>query len=115
MAVTFNFSSVIRGHHVYKIVWSPVLGEVLETRPESGNEHDRYAIGIVECGEIVGHVPQVSRTFYYFIQHNGTITAEVTGHRKLGKGLEVPCNYILTGRYRHIEQAKKTFKKKHLL
>ena len=109
-----SFGSVIRGHHVYKTVWTPSIGEMLESQPDTGNKHDRYAIGMVKDGEIVGHAPkEISRIFHYFIQHNGTISAEVTGHRKLGKGLEIPCNYILKGKPRYIERAKKTLKIKH--
>ena len=93
---TLSFASVIRGHRVYK---TPFIGEMLESQPDTGNEHDRYAIGMVKDGEIVGHAPkEISRIFQYFIQHNGTISAEVTGHRKIGKGLEVPCDYILKGK-----------------
>ena len=37
----FLFTSVIRGHHVYKSIWTPVLGEVSR---EEGNAHDRFAV-----------------------------------------------------------------------
>ena len=43
-----EFSSVIRGHHVYKAKWSPTLGESLTCRKDErneANEHDEYAIG----------------------------------------------------------------------
>ena len=36
--------SVIRGHHVYKAVWNPVLGEVHCLVLEEGNKHDRFAV-----------------------------------------------------------------------
>ena len=29
---TFSFVSVVRGHHVYKSVWTPLLGERLSVR-----------------------------------------------------------------------------------
>ena len=34
--------SVIWGHHVYRAVWSPVLGEVHCLALEEGNEHDHF-------------------------------------------------------------------------
>ena len=43
-----DFDTVIRGHHVYKTVWTPVVDEVLEcedTRAEA-KEHDENAIGV---------------------------------------------------------------------
>ena len=33
---SFCFSNVIRGHHIYKSVCFPVVGEELELRPEDG-------------------------------------------------------------------------------
>ena len=41
---SFQMESVIRGHHVSKTVWTPFVGEVLSLSPESGNEHDRFAV-----------------------------------------------------------------------
>ena len=40
-------ASVIRGHHVYKSVWTPEVGEELSLVTEDGNEHDKYAVAIV--------------------------------------------------------------------
>ena len=61
---------------------------------------------------VVGHAPrEVSKIFYYFMQHGGSITVEITGHRKFGNGLEVPCSYTLTGKPKHIRQAKKLLMK----
>ena len=65
-------------------------------------------IAMLKAGIIVGHVPrEVSRIFTFFIRHGGTIVCEVVGHRKLGKGLEVPCCYKFTGKPKHIKKALK--------
>ena len=32
--------SVVRGHHILKMYWTPVIGEILTTETEDGNEHD---------------------------------------------------------------------------
>ena len=43
-----EFSSVIRGHHVYKAAWSPIIGESLACRKDNrkeAKEHDEYAVG----------------------------------------------------------------------
>lgn len=85
----------------------------LTCRPEDDNDHDTYATRVIKDDETVGHAPkEISRIFYYFLQHNGTINAEVTGNRKYGRGLEVPCKYILAGRTRNILHAKKILTKK---
>ena len=44
MEFSFQMESVIRGHHVSKIVWTPFVGEVLSLCPESGNEYDRFTV-----------------------------------------------------------------------
>ena len=44
---TFSIVIVVRGHHVYKSVRTPLLGESLSVRPETGN-HDNYAVSIVK-------------------------------------------------------------------
>ena len=33
--------SVIRGYHVYKDIWVPIIGEILFCEQEPGNEEDR--------------------------------------------------------------------------
>ena len=67
---TFSFVSVVRGHHIYKSVWTPMLGERLSVRPETGNNHDKHAVSVVKRGGIVGHVPrELSRTVWHFLLH----------------------------------------------
>ena len=38
MELSFTFVSVIRGHHVYKFVWTPFIVEILSLSAEDGNE-----------------------------------------------------------------------------
>ena len=61
-----EFRSVIRGHHVYKTIWTPIVNEKLFVRPderEEALEYDKYSIGIFKKkedgkSELVGHAPQ---------------------------------------------------------
>ena len=83
-AVYFH-PSIIRGHHIYKDIWSPRTGEILEAARECGNRqsHDRHAVSLLKADVIVGHVPrQLSRVYFFFLSHGGKITCEVTGRRK---------------------------------
>ena len=58
------------------------LGESLSLNPESGNSHDRFAVSVVKDEHVVGHAPhEISQIFSYFMQQNGTVSAEVTGHK----------------------------------
>ena len=90
----FTIDSVVRGHHVYKSIWTPRVGEVLPTEVEDDNDEDVYAIAVLRGSVVVGHVPRTfSRIFYFFI-----VRCEITGRRKFGVGLEVPCTYTLSGK-----------------
>ena len=52
----FVLSSVIRGHHIYKTVWSPSTGEILEAAREPDNPHDHH-VCLQKTEVIVGQVP----------------------------------------------------------
>ncbi len=79
-AADFTFMFV-RGHHIYKAVWTPAVGEMLLLEPEHSNVHDPQAVAVVKSGNTVGHALRgVARVFYFFIRHEGTITCEITGH-----------------------------------
>ena len=59
MAVSsFTVDSVIRGHHVYKDIWTPYVGEELFLEQEQGNQHDFYATTVKKNGVVVGRVPR---------------------------------------------------------
>jgi len=58
MAAIFCQESVVRGHHVYKSVWTPFVGEILDTKREAVNSHDRRAVAVVRDSCVVGHLPQ---------------------------------------------------------
>ena len=42
-AAVYLHESVVRGHHIYKRVRSPTVGEVLQLTREERNDHDRFA------------------------------------------------------------------------
>ena len=71
-----QFTSVIRGHHIYKSVWTPTLGQKLNCREDDRKEakqHVDYAIGTyLEANtgsEPVGHVPmEFSYLIYTFLR-----------------------------------------------
>lgn len=59
-------------------------------------------------GKIVGRAPvHLSRAYWKFQDEGGRIMCEVTGKRKLGKGLEVPCVYKFYGSDRLIQELRK--------
>ena len=60
-----KFQSLIRGHHVYKNVWSPYKGETLIAQSDNqdeAQENDKYDVDICKKNddgskELVGHAP----------------------------------------------------------
>ena len=75
--------SVVRGHHVFKRIWTPVVGEVLIVAREASNTEDRFAVAVTKDDMVVGHVPrEFSKLCWHFLRHGGTIACEVTGRRK---------------------------------
>ena len=54
----FLHESVIRGHHIFKGIWTPRTGEIVQVRQEAENPHDRNAVALLKAdGTVVGHVP----------------------------------------------------------
>ena len=104
----FVFDSVVRGHHVYKSIWTPLSGEVLAVEVEDDTEQDNFAIAVHKGTIIVGHVPrELSRTVHFFLRHGGSVTCTKTGHRKYGIGLEVPCFYTMSGKLKYVKRLVK--------
>ena len=114
--------TVIRGHHVYKEVWTPIIGEVLQYEKEKGNSHDLYldlyAVAVKKLDSIVRHVPRtISTLCHLFLSKGGSITCglacgTVTGISKhsddlLQGSLEVPCHLTFRGDEPAVEKVKK--------
>jgi hypothetical protein len=55
--VRVRYSSCIRGFHVYKNVWEPYEGEILQTKREINDPADKYTIAVLKDSAVVGHVP----------------------------------------------------------
>ncbi len=53
-----TLDNVVRGHHVYKQIWTPTVGEKLKIRPEEDNERDPRDVAVLKNGVIVGHLPR---------------------------------------------------------
>ena len=113
----FVMNSCVRGHHIFKNVWAPYVGETLTCTPEFGNVHDMYAVAVVtqpRDGErTVGHVPRkISYVCHLFLRRGGYIVCRVTNRRRVTTdlpqgGLEVPCLYTFIGTSKEIEKVKK--------
>ena len=57
IAGMYEWHLFVRGYHVYRTLWTPVSGEILQLR----NDHDNYAVAVVKSDQTIGHVPQLKR------------------------------------------------------
>ena len=64
-----SFTSAVRGHHVCKAVWTPLLGEPLSVRPEIDNNYNKYTVSVMKNGRIIGH-SAVPRQLMWNMWHN---------------------------------------------
>jgi len=80
---TCAIDSVVHGHHVYKDIWTPFLGEELQCC-RAGNVHDLHAVAMNKPGTgTVGHVKrEISVPCDVFILGGGVITCVITGNRQ---------------------------------
>lgn len=110
LTIAAEISSFIRGFHVYRDVWTPVLHEELSLRCEVNNPVSGEAVAVIKDMDIVvGHVPAnlapILRGFLSRASDSGKVI--VTGgqvNRGAGLGLEIPCIYRLYGGERYVQR-----------
>ena len=98
---SFELYSAVRGYHVYRDVWEPSVGEKLVARREFDNHFDKFAVKVLNGEETVGHLPrEYLRIAWYFLARGGSISVEVSGHRRHCKqlcgGMEIPYRVKFT-------------------
>ena len=49
----YTLESVVRGHHIYKRIWTPHVGEKLQLQRED-NENDLRAVAVLKDSVVVG-------------------------------------------------------------
>ena len=100
--ITLSFMRGLRGYHVYQIVWTPRLNEILPTEHKRNNLYDRHAIAAKKnlpgrlTTSVVGYLPkELSRITRYIMQYGAVVTLKVVGthHRRsplVQVDLEIP-------------------------
>ena len=74
LTVEISHETQIKGHHVYKDIWAPELGEHLEVQCEPENPVDKYAVCLkTSNGTIVGHLKKgksgrFAKTIFYHLR-----------------------------------------------
>lgn len=99
-----SVNSVIKGHHVYRISYA--CGTELDCFLEPKNEHIDFAIVVKKGDTTVGHIPEglcqpLTQLFMdgSIVQIKLVITGQPRSAREgtfvPGRGLEIPCSYLL--------------------
>ena len=111
---SYEVNSCVRGHHIYKNIWTPYIGEYLNCEKEANNPEDPYAVAMMKDQLVVGHIPRkISAACSLFLaKESSTITCLITGNRKHSwdlpqGGLDVPCQLIFKGEKVAISKIKK--------
>ena len=110
---TYEVPSCIRGHHVYRDIWSPTIGEELMCKRETTNDKDRYAVAVMRESTVMGHVPRViSAVCALFLKRKGIIRFIVSGNRRFSEdlpqgGLEVPCVLKFEGTSNYVSKLRR--------
>ena len=60
-----------RIHQNLYLVWSPFIGESLNTQMELDNVHDKYSVKVLKNQVVVGHVPREISRYCSFGRNNG--------------------------------------------
>ena len=45
--------SVIRGHHIYKQIWRPLVGEILTLEREEDNNHSKFTVSLLKHATVL--------------------------------------------------------------
>ena len=105
--------SCIRGHHIFKNISTPTMGEQLSYNREISNNKDLYTAAVLRDCTTVGHVPRkISAACTLLLQREGSIHCVVTGECyypcDLPQGLlEVPCMLKFKGQPKDVPKLKK--------
>ena len=73
------FGQHLCGHHIYKQIWQPLVGEILTLEQEEGDNYDKFAVSLLKHATVIVMFLKSIHGVWYFLRHGGTITCEVTG------------------------------------
>ena len=95
MARSFKIESTVRGHHAFKNVWAPTIGEDLRVTAETDKTFDVFAVVVCKDNIVVGHVSrELSRVCWYFLQRkNSQMACMVQRIKGAQKFLERVCRF----------------------
>ena len=107
LITSMDLETFIKGHHIYKNIWTPQLDELLEVSTELDNPMDKFVVTVKKNQNIEGHLKKgktgrFAKTLFYFLRSDSysKCHAKVTWKRCNlgdGDGLQVPCILNISG------------------
>ena len=94
LITSMDLETFIKGHHIYKNIWTPQLDELLEVSTEPDNPVDKFAVAVKKNQNIVGHLKK-GKTGRF-----AKTLSKITWKRCNlgdGDGLQVPCILYISG------------------
>ena len=120
LTTCLEIQTYIKGHHLYKDIWTPEIGEQLKKRIEPDNwvdksvcvEKDKKAIYI--CRK--ENLGKFAKIIFFFLRSDpySSCIATISGKRcnlKDGEGLQVPCKLDMTGQQQYVNILKQELHK----
>ena len=122
LLVTKNFETMshVKGYHVYKSLWIPVIGDCLLSDREPDNPKDKYAVFVKKENRLVEHLllgksGKYAKTIFYFLKADKLSSCKIVVTGKpinLGDGdvMQVPWKLMFTGVKKCIDILQKHLK-----
>ena len=121
LITSMDLETFIKGHHIYKNIWTPQLGKLLEVSTEQDNPVGKFAVAVKKNQNIVEHLQKGKtgrfvKTLLYFLRSDpySKFHAKVTWKRCIlgdGDGLQVPCILYISGQAEFMSILQKEFVK----
>ena len=73
LITSMDLETFIKGHHIYKNIWTPQLDQLLEVSTEPSNPVDKFAVAVKKNQNILGHLKKgktgrFAKTLFYFLR-----------------------------------------------
>ena len=108
-----EIGTYVKGYHVYKNIWEPIVNEELEAGMEPDNVMDKYAVCVKRNTSIVGHLPldknrKLAKMISYFLRadQDAEWKVVITGKEVNlgdGKGIQVLCKLKISSPRKMVE------------
>ena len=121
LTTCLEIQTYIKGHHVYKDIWTPEIGEQLKVRIEPDNCVDKYAVCVEKDKKVVGYLKKgesgkFAKIIFHFLRSDPyssciSTISEKTCNLEDGEGLQVPCQLDMTGQQQYVNTIKQELHK----